>query len=364
MPVSLVSNIHSTRGRVLVTGGTGYIGSHACVELMSHGYDVVIADNLENSKRTVVDAIARICGRTPEFHAVDVRNAGAIAALLKRRPVDAVLHFAGLKAVGESVAQPLRYYETNLSGTLCLLRCMEDAGVTKLVFSSSATVYGRPCQVPIPETHPLNPVNPYGRSKLAVEQALFDVAAACPDWSIAILRYFNPAGAHRSGWIGEDPLGIPNNLMPFLGKVWSGDAPYVEIFGNDYDTPDGTGIRDYIHVCDLAEAHLKALEALDGEPGIHVANVGTGRGFSVMEMVKAYERACGRPLRYEFGPRRRGDVEASYADPRRAERWLNWRATRQLDEICADAYRYVRRQRNLSRVDVSERRLSASLGTI
>lgn len=345
MTVSDTTTLSNGHRRVLVTGGTGYIGSHACVELMSHGYDVVIADNLENSRRNVVDAIARICGRAPDFHRVDVRNRKAVTTLLKRYSIDAVLHFAGLKAVGESVAKPLEYYETNLCGTLCLLRCMQEAGITKLVFSSSATVYGQPRRVPIPETHPLDPISPYGRSKLAVEQVLADFTASRPDWSIAVLRYFNPAGAHGSGLIGEDPLGVPNNLMPYLGRVFTGDAPYLEVFGNDYGTPDGTGIRDYIHVCDLAEAHLKALEALEEEKGIRIANIGTGRGYSVLEIVKAYERACGRQLRFRYGPRRPGDVETCYADPTQAQQWLRWRAKRQLDDICADACRYLRRYR-------------------
>ena len=406
---------------ILVTGGTGYIGSHTCVELLQAGYDVVIVDNLCNSKAAVLGRIEKIAGRRPYFQQTDVRDRAALRAVFTAHPVHAVIHFAGLKAVGESTAEPLRYYDNNLTSTLTLCEVMAEFRVKRIVFSSSATVYGAPPSLPIREDFLLAPANPYGRTKKMIEDVLRDIQAADPAWRVAILRYFNPAGAHPSGLIGEDPEDIPNNLMPFISQVAVGKLPRLRIFGNDYDTPDGTGVRDYLHVMDLAAGHLRALEKIfslsspdhhlssphpspsfplpslsfprkressallesgaaslssssssssassssssslssplpslsfprkressdlpESEGGSHclTCNLGTGRGYSVLDVVKAFEKASGRTISYEIAGRRPGDVAAIYADPTLAKRELNWTAVRDLDAMCADAWRW------------------------
>jgi UDP-glucose 4-epimerase len=326
--------------KILVTGGTGFIGSHACVVLMRAGHEAVILDNLSNSQRGVVGRIGRIVGREPAFVEGDIRDATALEALFAKTGFDAVMHFAGLKAVGESVAQPLRYWDWNVHGSLCLLQAMQKHGVKSFVFSSSATVYGDPVAVPIREDAKIGPTNPYGQTKAAVEQMLADLAASDPEWRIARLRYFNPVGAHESGLIGETPQGVPNNLMPYVTQVAVGLRPKLSVFGNDYPTPDGTGVRDYIHVVDLAEGHLAALDALVKKRGLLTVNLGTGQGYSVLEMVAAFSRVSGRPVPYEIVGRRPGDIAACYADPSSAAQLLGWRATRGLDAMCADAWRW------------------------
>lgn len=327
-------------GKILVTGGAGYIGSHTVVELMAAGLEVVIADNFSNAKPTVIDRLETIAGRRPILVHLDVRDRSALRRLFAAERFDAVIHFAGLKAVGESVAQPLRYYDNNVSGSVALFECMAEAGVKTLVFSSSATVYGDPQSVPIKEDFALSATNPYGRSKLMIEDVLRDVAKVDPDWRIALLRYFNPVGAHPSGMIGEDPEGIPNNLVPYIAQVAVGKLKELSVFGGDYSTPDGTGVRDYIHVLDLAAGHLAALRALQAWRGVLTVNLGTGRGYSVLEMVKAFEAASGKPVPYRLVGRRPGDVAQCYADPALAERLLGWRATRGIDQMCADAWRW------------------------
>ncbi len=324
--------------RVLVTGGVGYIGSHTVVELLQAGYDVTVIDNLCNSKRGVLDRIAAITGRQPDFVEADIRDGSAVAQAL--RDCTAVIHFAGLKAVGESVAKPLDYYENNISGSLVLFGAMAEAGVKTLVFSSSATVYGDPHQVPIREDFPLSATNPYGRSKLMIEDMLRDISRADPAWRITLLRYFNPVGAHASGRLGEDPNGIPNNLMPYIAQVAVGKLAQLSVFGNDYPTPDGTGVRDYIHVVDLAQGHLAALSALSAQSGLLTVNLGTGRGYSVLEMIQAFERASGQRVPYRIAPRRAGDIAQCYADPTAARQQLGWQAQRGIDEMCADTWRW------------------------
>ena len=326
--------------RVLVTGGAGYIGSHTCLVLLEAGHDVVVADNLSNSKEESLRRVRALTGRPLTFHRVDLLNRHGLDEVFRREPVDAVLHFAGLKAVGESVAQPLRYFHNNVTGTLILCEVMAHHGVKTLVFSSSATVYGDPHTVPITEDFPLSATNPYGRSKLMIEEILRDLQRADPEWRIAILRYFNPVGAHASGQIGEDPNGIPNNLLPYIAQVAVGRLPELTIHGTDYPTPDGTGVRDYIHVMDLAAGHERALERLKTQAGVITYNLGTGRGRSVLEMVAAFERASGRKLPYRSAPRRPGDVAACWADPGLARAELGWTAHRDVDEMCADAWRW------------------------
>jgi len=327
--------------KILVTGGAGYIGSHTCVELMQAGHEVVIFDNLCNSHRAVIGRIARIAGGTPEFAQADVRDSDALRDVFSRHRFDAVIHFAGLKAVGESVQKPIEYYDNNVQGALTLCRAMAEAGVGMLIFSSSATVYGSAASVPIREDAPLGPTNPYGQSKWMVERILGDVAASDPArWCVALLRYFNPAGAHPSGLIGEDPQGIPNNLMPNIAQVAVGVRDRLRVFGSDYPTRDGTGIRDYIHVVDLARGHLAALETMKrGRHGITV-NLGTGRGISVLEAAHAFERASGRPIPLERVARRAGDVAECYADPSLAEKVLGWKAEYTLEDMCRDAWRW------------------------
>ena len=325
---------------ILVTGGTGYIGSHTVVELLAAGKDVLILDNYANSSPKVLERIAKISGRAPAFREGDIRDVDGLRALFAAHRIEAVIHFAGLKAVGESVEQPLTYYDNNVNGTLCLLQAMRQAGVRRLVFSSSATVYGDPHRVPIREDFPLQATNPYGRSKLMVEEMLRDLQRAETDWQIAILRYFNPVGAHPSGLIGENPNGIPNNLMPFVAQVAVGKRAQLSVFGNDYPTPDGTGVRDYIHVVDLAQGHLAALAALARSGQSLTVNLGTGQGYSVLDMVRAFEAASGRPVPYQIVARRAGDIATCYADPQLAGELLGWQARRGIGEMCADAWRW------------------------
>ena len=326
--------------RILVTGGAGYIGSHTCVELLNAGHDLVVVDNLVNSNAESLRRVQELTGRSLDFHRVDLLDRPALEAVFDQAPIDAVIHFAALKAVGESVRMPLAYYHNNVTGTLILCQVMQQFGVKTIVFSSSATVYGLPERVPITEAMPLAATNPYGRTKLMIEEILRDVAVADPEWRVALLRYFNPVGAHPSGRIGEDPRGTPNNLVPYIAQVAVGKLPELLVYGDDYPTPDGTGVRDYIHVVDLAVGHLKALERLRASPGVLTYNLGTGRGYSVLEALAAFERAYGRQLPYRVVGRRAGDVAESYADPTLANRELGWAARRSLDEMCADTWRW------------------------
>ena len=325
---------------VLLTGATGYIGSHTWIALWEAGYDVVGLDNHVNSSPQVLARLERIGGRTPRFVEADVGDAAALAALFAREKIDAVVHFAALKAVGESVEQPLAYWRNNVVGLLTLVEAMGRAGCRTLVFSSSATVYGTPERLPITEDAPLAATNPYGQTKLAGERLPGDLGASDPAWSIGLLRYFNPVGAHASGLIGEDPRGTPNNLMPYIAQVAVGRRAELSVFGGDWPTPDGTGVRDYIHVVDLAEGHVAALRHLLGGKGSVTVNLGTGRGTSVLELVRAFERASGRPVPHRIVARRAGDVAACWADPARAEATLGWRAVRDLDAMCADTWRW------------------------
>jgi UDP-glucose 4-epimerase len=325
---------------ILVTGGTGYIGSHTCLELVRAGYDVVALDNLSNSHRTALERVERLGGKPVPFHHADIRDRKAMEGVFAAGGIDAVIHFAGLKSVGDSVDHPLRYFDNNVTGTVVLLEVMRDHGVKTLVFSSSATVYGDPASVPVTEESPLSAVNPYGRSKLFIEDMLRDLYRAEPDWRISLLRYFNPTGADPSGDIGEDPNGIPTNLMPYVAQVAVGKLPEVHVYGGDYATRDGTGVRDYIHVTDLAAGHLRALEKLSTGPGIITCNLGTGRGYTVLEAIHAFERAAGRPIPYRIADRRPGDAAECWADVGRAKRDLGWEASRGLDEMCADVWRW------------------------
>ncbi|MBR8046363.1 UDP-glucose 4-epimerase GalE [Burkholderia multivorans] len=330
----------SAKGTILVTGGAGYIGSHTAVELLDNGYDVVIVDNLVNSKAEAVRRIERITGKQPAFHQVDVCDEAALAKVFDAHPITGTIHFAALKAVGESVAKPLEYYENNLGGLLTVLKVMRARNVKQFVFSSSATVYGVPERSPIDESFPLSATNPYGQSKLIAEQILRDLEVSDPSWRIATLRYFNPVGAHASGLIGEDPAGIPNNLMPYVAQVAVGKLEKLRVFGSDYPTPDGTGVRDYIHVVDLAKGHIAALDALVKRDASFVVNLGTGQGYSVLEVVRAFEKASGRPVPYEIVARRPGDVAECYANPHAAADIIGWRATLGLDDMCADHWRW------------------------
>lgn len=331
---------------ILVTGGAGYIGSHVCVELIAAGYRPVVVDNLSNSDLEALRRVARIAGYEPTFYQLNLNDRADLARVFERHQFDAVMHFAGLKAVGESGQIPLRYYRENLGGTLALCEAMEAAGCGQLIFSSSATVYGDPASVPIDESFPTSATNPYGRSKLVIEEILRDLAAAPEahrrvDWNITLLRYFNPVGAHESGLIGEDPAGIPNNLLPYVAQVAIGKLPELQVFGDDYPTPDGTGVRDYIHVVDLARGHVAALEGLArSQPGCRAYNLGTGRGYSVLEVVAAFERASGREVPYRVAPRRPGDIASCYANAGLARRELGWRAEFGLERMMADAWRW------------------------
>jgi len=331
---------------VLVTGGAGYIGSHTVLELLNAGHRVTVVDNLCNASRESLRRVGELTGRTVAFHQVDILDKAALTGVVEGAGIDAVIHFAALKAVGESVAQPLRYYHNNITGTLVLCEVMQACGIRNIVFSSSATVYGDPASVPITEDFPLQATNPYGRTKLMMESVLGDIQRAEPSWNVALLRYFNPIGAHASGRIGEDPAGIPNNLVPYVAQVAVGRLARLRVFGDDYPTPDGTGVRDYIHVVDLAKGHLKALDALASGPGLLVCNLGTGRGYSVLEVVKAFEAASGRAIPYEIMPRRSGDIAACYADPAYAEKVLGWQATRGLAEMCRDTWNWQSKNPN------------------
>ena len=325
---------------IFVTGGAGYIGSHTCVELLQAGLDVAVFDNFCNSQPESLLRVQRITGRTLRVIEGDIRDRAALEAALKSSGATAVVHFAGLKAVGESVEQPLAYYDNNVLGTLRLLEAMGSCGVKSLVFSSSATVYGDPQRLPLTEDHPLSATNPYGRTKLVIEDMLRDLHRSDPAWRMSILRYFNPVGAHASGLIGEDPQGTPNNLLPFVAQVAVGQRDAVNVWGNDYPTPDGTGVRDYIHVVDLALGHLKALERLQAHAECQAINLGTGVGYSVLEMIQAFSQACGKPVPYRIAGRRAGDIASCYADPTQAANLLGWRATRNLQTMCSDAWRW------------------------
>jgi UDP-glucose 4-epimerase len=325
---------------ILVTGGAGYIGSHTCIELLNAGFDVIVVDNLMNSKEEALKRVMKITGKTLEFHKVDLLDEKALDSVFSNNNIEAVIHFAGLKAVGESVAIPLNYYHNNITGTLQLCNIMKKHNVKNLVFSSSATVYGDPHKMPITEDFPLSATNPYGRTKLMIEEILRDLYKADETLNIAILRYFNPVGAHASGLIGEDPNGIPNNLLPYITQVAVGKLKELRVFGNDYNTPDGTGVRDYIHVVDLALGHLKALEKLKTNPGIVTYNLGTGKGYSVLDIVNAFSKASKKDIPYKIIDRRPGDIAACYADPAKAKAELGWEALKGIDEMCVDSWRW------------------------
>ena len=325
---------------VLVTGGAGYIGSHTVVQLLEDNREVVIVDDLSNSSPKVIDRIEAITGKRPKFYEVNILNEEKMEEIFKENEIDSVIHFAGFKAVGESVAKPLAYYTNNLTTTLIVLNLMKKYGVRNFVFSSSATVYGDPHTCPILETFPLSATNPYGRTKLMIEEMLVDICKADKELNVALLRYFNPVGAHESGTIGEEPNGIPNNLMPYITKVAVGKLEKLSVFGDDYNTPDGTGVRDYIHVVDLANGHLKALTKLETNPGLVIYNLGTGKGYSVLDMVKAFSKACGKDIPYVIAPRRPGDVAMCYADATKAKEELGWEAKYDLDRMCADSWRW------------------------
>ena len=326
---------------VLVTGGAGYIGSHTCVELLNAGEDIIVLDNFYNSKPEALNRIKKITNKEFKFYEADLLDADAINRIFDENQIDAVIHFAGLKAVGESVSKPILYYHNNITGTLNLCSIMSAHNVKKIVFSSSATVYGSPKSVPIDESFPLSTTNPYGSTKLMIEQILMDVFVSDNDWSIALLRYFNPIGAHKSGLIGEDPNGIPNNLVPYIAQVAVGKLDCLGVFGNDYPTHDGTGVRDYIHVVDLALGHLKALEKVRKDKGVDAYNLGTGNGYSVLDVVKAFEKASGKTVKYAIKPRRPGDIAECYANPKKAKELLNWEATRGIEEMCADSWNFT-----------------------
>lgn len=325
---------------ILVTGGAGYIGTHTVVELLNAGNDVIVLDNLSNSSIEALNRVERITGKSVTFYQGDILNKALLQKVFNDHAIDSVIHFAGLKAVGESVAKPLKYYENNVTGTLILCQVMAEFKVKNLVFSSSATVYGDPASLPITEDFPTGATNPYGQSKLMVEHILADVHNADPSWNIARLRYFNPVGAHASGLIGEDPNDIPNNLMPFIAQVAVGKRTVLSVFGNDYPTHDGTGVRDYIHVVDLANGHLKALAKLATKPGLVTYNLGTGQGYSVLDMVKAFEKACGNTIAYQIAPRRPGDIAACYADPTHAREDLGWQATHTLEDMANSSWHW------------------------
>lgn len=335
--------------KILVTGGAGFIGSHAAVVLQHAGHEIVVLDNLCNSDAEVIDRIGYITGYAPVFVNADVRDSEIVEQVLVSHKIDAVMHFAGLKAVGNSVQNPLDYYDNNVSGAIALLKVMKSANVKSLVFSSSATVYGEPKYLPFDELHPTNAVNPYGRTKLHIEEILKDVADSDTCWRIANLRYFNPVGAHESGLIGESPRGIPNNLMPFLARVAEGTLPFLQVFGDDYPTRDGTGVRDYIHVMDLAEGHLAALDFLANNAGLHVFNLGAGEGVSVLEMINEYQNVSGLQIDYQISPRRSGDIAEFYADPSKAKRDLGWECRRSLAEMCSSSWHYQKSIKGLAK---------------
>ncbi len=329
-------------GKILVTGGTGFIGSHTCVELIASGYDVLIADNLCNSKEAVVDRIEKISGKRPQFVKADICDCDAMSKIFSENDIDAVIHFAGLKAVGESVEKPLEYYSNNITGTLVLLKAMKEHNVKRIVFSSSATVYGMNNKAPYTEDMPTSATNPYGYTKVMIEQILRDVCVSDKDFSAVALRYFNPIGAHSSGLIGEDPNGIPNNLVPYIAQVAIGRLKQLSVYGDDYDTPDGTGVRDYIHVVDLAKGHVCAIDYAEKHTGFMPVNLGTGKGSSVLEVAAAYEKACGKPINKKIAPRRAGDIATCYADTARANELFGWVAQYGIDEMCADSWNFTK----------------------
>ena len=326
---------------ILVTGGAGYIGSHTCVELLNEGYEVVVVDNLSNSSAEALNRVEKITGKKVTFYEVDILDREGLIQVFEKEKIDSVIHFAGLKAVGESVRKPLEYYHNNITGTLILCDVMRQYGCKNIVFSSSATVYGDPAFVPITEECPKGKcTNPYGQTKSMLEQVLTDLNVADPEWNVILLRYFNPIGAHESGMIGEDPKGIPNNLVPYIAQVAVGRLECLSVFGNDYDTPDGTGVRDYIHVVDLAVGHVRAIEKLNDKEGVLIYNLGTGNGYSVLDVVKAYEKASGKEIKYEIKPRRAGDIATCYAVATKAKKELHWEAKRGIEEMCADSFRW------------------------
>ncbi len=327
--------------RILVTGGAGFIGSHTCVELIEAGYDIVVLDNLVNSSKEAVKRVEKICGRAIPFYPVDLLDVDGVEAVFDKENIDAVIHFAGLKAVGESVAKPWEYYNNNITGTLNLCQVMRNHNVKNIIFSSSATVYGDPAEIPITEKCPKGEItNPYGHTKSMLEQMLSDIYKADNEWNVVLLRYFNPIGAHESGLIGEDPSGIPNNLVPYIAKVAVGQLEKLGVFGNDYPTVDGTGVRDYIHVVDLAKGHVKALKKIKEKAGLSVYNLGTGHGYSVLQVVEAYSKACGKDVPYEIKPRRAGDIATCYADCSKAKEELGWEAMYHIDRMCQDSWRW------------------------
>ncbi len=326
---------------ILVTGGAGFIGSHTCVELLEAGYEVVVVDNLYNASRKSMDRIEQITGKKPIFYEADILDREALNKIFEKEQIDSVIHFAGLKAVGESVAKPIEYYYNNIAGTLVLCDVMRNHNVKNIVFSSSATVYGDPAFIPITEECPKGKItNPYGQTKGMLEQVLEDIHVSDPEWNVILLRYFNPIGAHKSGLIGEDPKGIPNNLVPYVAQVAIGKLECLGVFGDDYDTPDGTGVRDYIHVVDLAKGHVAAIKKLEEKKGVLIYNLGTGKGYSVLDVVHAFEKACGKKIPYAVKPRRPGDIATCYADPAKAKAELGWEAENGIEEMCADSWRW------------------------
>ena len=332
---------------ILVTGGAGYIGSHTCVELLNEGYEVVIVDNLYNANKKAVDRVEEITGKKVTFYEADICDRAAMDAIFDKEEVDAVIHFAGLKAVGESVSKPVEYYQNNIAGTLTLCDSMRNHGVKNIIFSSSATVYGDPAMIPITEECPKGIcTNPYGWTKWMLEQVLMDIQKSDPEWNVILLRYFNPIGAHKSGMIGEDPKGIPNNLLPYVAQVAIGKLECLGVFGDDYDTPDGTGVRDYIHVVDLARGHVKAIQKLADKEGVSIYNLGTGNGYSVLQVVHAFEKACGHPINYAIKPRRPGDIAMCYCDPKKAKDELGWVAEYGIEDMCADSWRWQTKNPN------------------
>lgn len=328
--------------KILVTGGAGYIGSHTCVELLNEGYEVVVVDNLYNSNQKALERVREITGRELTFYQADILDRDALEKIFRQeKDIKAVIHFAGYKAVGESVEKPIEYYYNNIAGTLILCDVMRKHGVKNIIFSSSATVYGDPVQIPITEECPKqNPTNPYGQTKTMLEQVLMDIHTSDPEWNVILLRYFNPIGAHQSGLIGEDPKGIPNNLLPYIAQVAIGKHPYVRVFGNDYDTPDGTGVRDYIHVVDLARGHVKAIEKFVENKGVLIYNLGTGNGYSVLQVIQAFSKACGKEIPYQIMERRAGDIATSYCSSKKAKEELGWEAEYGIEEMCADSWRW------------------------
>lgn len=331
---------------ILVTGGAGYIGSHTCVELLNAGYEIIVVDNLCNSSEKALKRVQEITGKKLTYYNVDLLDKSALGNIFEKERIESVIHFAGLKAVGESVSKPLEYYYNNITGTIILCEVMRKHGIKEMVFSSSATVYGKPETVPIKEDSPLSVTNPYGRTKLIIENLLEDLYVSDNSWNIIMLRYFNPVGAHKSGKIGEDPKNIPNNLVPYITQVAIGKLEYLGVFGDDYDTPDGTGVRDYIHVVDLAKGHINALEKLKERLGLLIYNLGTGKGYSVLDMVKNFEKASGRPIKYKILSRRPGDIATCYADPSKAKLELGWEATKDIEEMCVDSWRWQKNNPN------------------